>query len=85
MERTNIKKRLLYIINLILKNKTDIKKSGDKFCYYFESIDYVNMVINIEKMFDIQFGIDELKIDKINSLDKLIDIVERLCEEKGEK
>lgn len=41
----------------------------------FESIDYVNMVMNVERIFNISFDVKDLKINKLNTIKKVCTII----------
>ena len=42
-----------------------------------DSIEFVKILIKIEEIFDIEFVPEELKLDKINTVSELIDLIER--------
>lgn len=64
-----------------------LSKYGDDFEGDFRdsgvnSIEFIKMLVNIEKEFEIEFDDEMLDIEKMSTLDKLCAVLEKMIEEK---
>jgi len=74
----NIEETIINIIKSILDTSDDIKKDGVIRDLGINSIVFIQILVNIETQFNIEFPDEMLSIDAMNTIDDMVGIVHGL-------
>lgn len=80
-----IRKKVLQAIDGIAEIDCKNDLEDIEFSEYFESIDYVKMLLKLEETFGIYFELSDLVIKRINTLNKVCEIIEMKCGKNNAK
>ena len=79
----NIENEIIKIIEKYASNNESIRPESDfLFDLQFDSIRFIQLVVDLEEVFEIEFLDDYLVMDKMDTVEKLFSVVKDMIERK---
>jgi acyl carrier protein len=76
----NIFNELQEVFNQNLSMEGELKQDAPITDYIKSSIDFIKIIVGIETKFDVEFGDDDLQLDRFKLVSDLIDFIEKKTE-----
>ena len=84
MSKSEIGNQIFSLIEEVLNEESKkIKSFDDDISEILDSVGFVTLIVEIETFFDIEINDDDYEVYKINTINKLADLVETYMEKKN--